>query len=572
MRSMHPVKLGLLLLLVTTLAHPASALPVLDWSTYLGGHAQDSAVGLALDPASGVWVTGYTRSEDYPVVDGWPRPSQPAGKGDVAVTGFAPDGSVLLSTYLGTEQDDVPGAIKTGMGNVYVVGTSLSDTGSVGSTAFLASFDTSGDFHRFDRVPVAGNTTGLDVLLDISDTLLVSGLWSHSGTRYAPGGYLVRLDASSLGSVSLREWEANENPGHLERLLPAGSGQVWGLMSIDRNGGDALLLKLDPLTLKIVSQARIGGSGRDTVRRIALDAAGNVWMIGTTTSTDLPLRHPIQRSLGGKSDAFVTEISPKGVIIFSTYLGGSGDDDGAGLSIAADGSIYATGSTSSADFPLVDPLPESCGAAQPCDGTDAWVARLAPGGVRLYWSTRLGGSGSDTGVDIVSDATDAKSVYVTGTTASEDFPVRHAFQPALGSGPDLFVAHVSTRTLQPVCTGAVALASTIWPADGRMVPVSIRRVTDPEGEALTIAITAITQDEPLTRKGKPDATGLGTPQAHVRASRIDAHKGGDGRVYHVTFRASDPEGSSCTATVKVCVPLEKGQSCVDEGALVDSTQ
>jgi len=106
------------------------------------------------------------------------------------------------------------------------------------------------------------------------------------------------------------------------------------------------------------------------------------------------------------------------------------------------------------------------------------------------------------------------------------------------------------------------------------VNVSVGGVTDPDGDPIAVTITGITQDEALNGVGEgdtcPDATGVGTATASLRAER---EGGGDGRVYHVSFAADDGRGGRCTTTVTVCVPHDQGQGrvCVDQGPLVDST-
>jgi hypothetical protein len=106
------------------------------------------------------------------------------------------------------------------------------------------------------------------------------------------------------------------------------------------------------------------------------------------------------------------------------------------------------------------------------------------------------------------------------------------------------------------------------------VNVSVGGVTDPDGDPVAITITGITQDEALNGVGQgntcPDATGVGTATASLRAER---EGGGDGRVYHLSFTADDGRGGHCTTTVTVCVPHDQGQGrvCVDQGPLVDST-
>src|SRR5207244_2712654 len=104
----------------------------------------------------------------------------------------------------------------------------------------------------------------------------------------------------------------------------------------------------------------------------------------------------------------------------------------------------------------------------------------------------------------------------------------------------------------PDCSHATAVPATLWPPDDRLVPITIGGVADPDGDHVSLTITAITQDEPLGGQGNTCPTGFGIdrPTAMLRAERNGA---GDGRVYHVGFRADDGRGAQCRGTVTVCV-------------------
>ena len=110
----------------------------------------------------------------------------------------------------------------------------------------------------------------------------------------------------------------------------------------------------------------------------------------------------------------------------------------------------------------------------------------------------------------------------------------------------------------PVCSGAEPGHARRWPADHRFVAIQVKGVNDPDGDALTIAVTTIFQDEPVDAPGSggtgPDGKGIGTPTALVRAERMAA---GDGRVYHITFTAKDKYGAACTGTISVSVPYSR---------------
>jgi hypothetical protein len=124
------------------------------------------------------------------------------------------------------------------------------------------------------------------------------------------------------------------------------------------------------------------------------------------------------------------------------------------------------------------------------------------------------------------------------------------------------------------CSDAVASPGLLWPPNHQLVPVGVLDVVDPNGGAVTITFTSVFQDEPVGGTGSgntsPDATGVGTATASVRAERAG---NGDGRVYHISFSATSTSGGSCTGNVTVGVPKSQGKNGgpVDGGALYDST-
>lgn len=132
--------------------------------------------------------------------------------------------------------------------------------------------------------------------------------------------------------------------------------------------------------------------------------------------------------------------------------------------------------------------------------------------------------------------------------------------------------------LPPDCSAAAANPGELWPPNHKFATVSVGGVTDPDGDAVTITITSVFQDEPINGLGDgdtcPDATGVGGATASLRVERAGTPKvPGDGRVYHVSFTADDGNGGQCTGAVTVCVPHDQrpGHVCVDQGPLVNST-
>jgi len=207
-------------------------------------------------------------------------------------------------------------------------------------------------------------------------------------------------------------------------------------------GRNAFVLKLSPAGNTLVFSTYLGGNGADTANGIAVDAAGNSYVVGDTTSTNFPAT-AFQTGYHGSQDAFITKISPSGgSLVYSTYLGGSGADHGAAIAVDSSGAAYVTGSTCSADFPVANAFQRSIAG-----GSDAFIARLSSNGNTLLFSTYLGGSGGsvsypETAQGIALDT--EGDAYVVGVTSSTDFPLSHAVQPQLEGEMDAFVAELSS--------------------------------------------------------------------------------------------------------------------------------
>jgi hypothetical protein len=204
---------------------------------------------------------------------------------------------------------------------------------------------------------------------------------------------------------------------------------------------DGFVLKLNAIGNLLAYSTYLGGSVFDAATAIALDTGGNAYIAGDTQSSDFPLSGPVQAVVGGKTDVFITKLTPAGAILFSTYLGGANDEHAGGIALDLSNNIYVAGGTSSANFPLVSPFQAATGGSQ-----DAFVTKLSTSPQILY-SSYLGGNGGQVGAPeqanaIAVDA--AGAAYVAGVTNSTNFPVTSgAFQTSFVGVQDAFAAKIS---------------------------------------------------------------------------------------------------------------------------------
>jgi hypothetical protein len=202
---------------------------------------------------------------------------------------------------------------------------------------------------------------------------------------------------------------------------------------------DAFVTKVDPEKGRIVWSTQLGGVDMDAATAVTVDRDDNVYVVGRTGSPDFPTAGGLRHGLNGRSctgepchDAFVTKLSSSGRIVWSTYFGGTRNEEAMGVAVDQERSVYVTGVTDSFNLPVKSAFQDSfqsrCPADLPCP-YDAFVAKIAPGGDRLVYSTYLGGDAGDTarGIDVDRDG----SAYVAGSTASPDFPTVKPFQATM---------------------------------------------------------------------------------------------------------------------------------------------
>jgi uncharacterized protein (TIGR03437 family) len=386
---------------------------VLLYATYLGGTAQDTAYAVAVDSNGNAVVTGNTFSTDFRVEQ--PIQAFNRGSSDAFISKFNDNGSVLLfSTYLGgTAGDFGRGVAVDGNNEIYVAGRTSS-----------TDFNTFNALQGFNR----GN-------LDAFVTKLNS-----QGSQFIYSTYLGGTQDDFAFGVAV---DANGNAYVTGDTRSTDFTTRNPLQAANRGGFDAFVSKVNANGTELLYSTYLGGSGEDLGLSVAIDTAGNAYVTGYTSSNDYSTRNPIQAVSRGGLEVFVTKILADGNdIAFNTYFGGNGSDTGAAIAVDGAGNAYVTGATTSTNLPTRNPLqPANGGGAN--GGLDAFIAKFNASGSNLIYSTYLGGNGGDQARGIAVDA--AGAAYLAGISFSDNFPVLGAAQPANRGIGDAFITKLNAN-------------------------------------------------------------------------------------------------------------------------------
>lgn len=315
----------------------------LVYSTYLGGTGEEGVTGIAVDAAGSVYVSGYTDSADFFLVNSMQTLN---GWNDCFISKFSPDGSQLeYSTLLGgSEYEDMPVIAVDGPGHAYVAGNTYSnDFPTV--NAYLGETDVWGD--------------GFLSKLSLDGTQLVYSTYLGGGSN---GSYVYAVAVDAGGSAFV----AGETYSLDFPMVNAIQGPS--------RYGDGFVTRFSPDGSELLYSTYLGGNDWDIVNGIAVDAGGSAYVCGHTSSTDFPIRHASGTGDFWSMDAFVARISQEGGrLIYSTYLGGSSGDSASSIALDGNGNAYVTGWTYSMDFPVKNPLKGQL--AREWDG-DAFITKI----------------------------------------------------------------------------------------------------------------------------------------------------------------------------------------------------
>jgi hypothetical protein len=508
--------------------YDASQLLYIDpliYSTYLGGSGDDQGDGIAVDTEGNTYITGSTKSTDFPTVD----PLQPIGGGahyDAFVTKIDPSGSAIVySTYLGGSQNEFGSSIAVdSAGSAYVIGDTFSsdfpiagnalqrvcNRGSncaVWGDAFVAKLSADGSVLSYSTfLGGSADEHGRDIAVDNSGNVYVTGDTDSTDfpTKHplqptnagSPNVFVAKINSSGSALIySTYLGGTVDDEGWAIAVDRRGDAYITGVsLSPDfpttnalqpKFGGtiDAFVAKISATGTTLVYSTYLGGSEQDQALGIAVDGEGNAFVTGFTASIDFPTNKPLQAANdGGDSDAFVAKLNPQGSgLVYSTYLGGTGSDYGVHVAVDSSGNAYVTGGTSSTDFPTINPL-----QAANAGGTDVFISELNPTGSTLRFSTYLGGSGSDSPSRSTID--NVGNLYVTGETNSTDFPTMNPLQAAYAGANDGFVVKIFIAAPTTTTLSSSLNPSTYGQAVSFTASVTSGIGAPPDGETVTFTI------------------------------------------------------------------------------------
>jgi Beta-propeller repeat len=412
---------------VTKLDPTGSALV---YSTALGSGGNDCAFAIAVDADGNAYVTGATFSTNFPTTVGAFQAAY-GGFGDAFVTKLNPTGSALVySSYLGGNNADWGGGIAVdGQGNAYVAGMTASGnftttagafqpiSSGVGG-AFVTKLDPVGSVVYSTYLGGNGNESAHGISVDVNGSAYVIGITDSLTFPTTPGAFqrtygggnedvfVTKLDPTGSALVySSYLGGTRTEYGYGIAVDPAGNAYVTGQTSSadfpttvgafqttygGTTLGDAFVTKINPTGSALVYSTFLGGTGSDTGYGIAADADGNAYVTGATDSPAFPTTpgafQPIhgggyRNGNAGPTDGFFTKLDSTGsVLVYSTFLGGNGNDSGAAVAVDSGGNGYVTGVTDSINFPTTPGAfqPTFAGSIGPFGHppTDAFVVRI----------------------------------------------------------------------------------------------------------------------------------------------------------------------------------------------------
>lgn len=438
-------------------------------STYIGGSGEETPKALTPSTPGGVWLVGMTRSADFPMVNAFDSTFQ--GTDALQEEGFVvrlgQSGGALVSSFLGGNSgDSVNCAAPDGQGGVWVAGITYStqfplvnafqDSYQGGSTDGFVAHVTAGGALSSSSYLGGNDTDYLNVVCAGEAGSVWAGGYTesrvfpleHAWDTTSAGefeGFVAKVDGT--GALSRAGFLGGSANDRVLGLAHDGATGVWIVgrttssdfptqapFDAGANGDeDAFVVHVTGGEAPPSTSTYLGGASYDEAVRVEPDGAGGAWVGGQTWSNDFPTRAAFDTTYGGSGDAWLVRFGSTNELLFSTYLGGTGADQAQSLTSDGLGGVWAVGTTSSTNFPLVDAFDTRI------HSSEAFATHVAASGA-LRSSTYLGGTASDTAATGCTDH--GGGVWLAGSTQALNWPTYRAAQPVYAGGGDATVARV----------------------------------------------------------------------------------------------------------------------------------
>ena len=426
----------------------------LVYFTYLGGSADDAAYGLAVDGAGDVYVAGATTSPDFPTknaiytnISGAAIPHV-GYLADTFVAELVPGGSNLVySTYLGGGSADAAYGIAVDFsGNAYVTGFTYSTNFPVTNAIqnHLAC--------RPSTIYVGYGVNAFVTKIGAGGSPMVYSTY-FGGTNYDVGKSIA---VDGAGDAYVAGFTDSTNFPTTTNALQIVLGGSTNLIVVN----NAFVAKFGPSGTNLIYSTFLGGTNSDQAFGIAVDAAGNAYVTGGTTSPNFPntatnvpgLFNELTNNQSGyliTTNTFLTKLGPMGTnLVYSAVFGGFGEDTGYGVAVDSAGEAFVAGTTSSTNFPTLNT--SGLLAATNAGNNDVFVTAFNTNGTTLLYSVYLGGANNDFGYGLALDP--AGDAYVVGQTLSSNFPTNNALHAAINGPSDAFLAKILLLEASPAVT------------------------------------------------------------------------------------------------------------------------
>ncbi|MDQ3109328.1 MAG: T9SS type A sorting domain-containing protein [Bacteroidota bacterium] len=446
-------------------ANVTAASSVLEWITYLGGNSSDELFGIALTNDSGVVVTGRTSSANFPVTPGAYQDTFGLNY-DAVITRFDKDGNCLWSTfYGGTNFDGAYQAIT--LDSVFVIAgmssstdlpmmnaTQISNGGSY--DAFLLMLNDSGQLVRSTYYGGGGSDQGLSIAKGNAGEIVLAGSSTSTNLPFTSTGYQATMAGMIDAFIAVLDdsfniqWSsyyggASVEDIHTVTVTPlneiafAGATRSFDFPVTANAYQSGLLNQPDNYIVKFsITGARLyatffGGTNTEDANAIVGDEEGNLYLTGYTYSADFPTQGTVfQPAILGQSDVYVSRFDSTGQLVWSTFVGGGGQDIAWGM-YRLGKYLFICGQTESATFPVSANAIQAVYAAN----TDGFVIKMDTAG-QMISGTFMGGNGVDALLAMVVDAD--TNVFACGNTYSTNLPLTsNPFQATNAGSGDGYV-------------------------------------------------------------------------------------------------------------------------------------